>query len=105
MFLFVQRFAALDIILQSLYHALCTFSGPYKCGLLAIFINFVFYFCHWYSCGETNLTGRSRFRSSFSLRSPDDSARGARARRVHQDPGPCTLRVFLAKVVFLPAEK
>ena len=42
MFLFVQRFAALDIILQSLYHALCTFSGPYKCGLLAIFINFVF---------------------------------------------------------------
>ena len=34
-------------ILQSLYHALCTFSGPYKCGLLAILINsvnFVFVF-------------------------------------------------------------
>ena len=44
---FVQRFAVLDIILQSLYHALCTFSGPYKCGLLAILINsvnFVFVF-------------------------------------------------------------
>ena len=36
---FVQRFAVLDIILQSLYHALCTFSGRYKCGLLAILIN------------------------------------------------------------------
>ena len=48
---FVQRFAVLDIILQSLYHALCTFSGPYKCGLLAIFINFVFYLS-WYRVSQ-----------------------------------------------------